>query len=451
MANSVPGSVSAAQVGSYFVGQYYRVLQQQPDFVHQFYKDESTMTRVDGDACENASELLEIHTLITSLNFTEIEIKTINSLESLNGGVLVMVSGSVKAKHVSGRRKFMQTFFLAPQEKGYFVLNDIFQFVEEESIHHHLESVISENKVDSQINASPLPELPVSSYGLEEEATEYVNSAHIDEEDDTVDKYSLPDQQHQQEGDEPVPEIVVEETPVEEEFSAAHQHMNAEAEPLPAPVEEPIAEPPKQTYASILRAARGKPAPPVSNQTSYYQSTPTPPQPASDWQYTPATTPQQSNYASQYVPLTGGESAEEGSTLEEEGESRSVYVRNLPTTIESADIEQEFKNFGRIKPDGVFVRNRKEIGICYAFVEFEDTIGVQNAIKASPILLGGREVHIEERRASGSTSRGGGGGRRGRGRGSYQADAARGGRVGGRNLGGDYSRARGNGFHRGSR
>lgn len=92
----------------------------------------------------------------------------------------------------------------------------------------------------------------VSSYGLEEEATEYVNSAHIDEEDDTVDKYSLPDQQHQQEGDESVPEIVVEETPVEEEFSATHQHMNAEAEPLPAPVEEPTAEPPKQTYASIV-------------------------------------------------------------------------------------------------------------------------------------------------------------------------------------------------------
>lgn len=31
-------------------------------------------------------------------------------------------------------------------------------------------------------------------------------------------------------------------------------------------------------------------------------------------------------------------------------------------------------------------------------------------LQASPILLGGREVHIEERRASGSTSRGGGGG-----------------------------------------
>lgn len=77
-----------------------------------------------------------------------------------------------------------------------------------------------------------------------------------------------------------------------------------------------------------LRAARGKPAPPVSNQTSYYQSTPTPPPPASDWSYTPATTPQQSNYASQYVPLTGGESAEEGSTLEEEGFYFMSNIRN---------------------------------------------------------------------------------------------------------------------------
>lgn len=29
------------------------------------------------------------------------------------------------------RRKFTQTFFLAPQDKGYFVLNDIFRYVDE--------------------------------------------------------------------------------------------------------------------------------------------------------------------------------------------------------------------------------------------------------------------------------------------------------------------------------
>lgn len=98
------------------------------------------------------------------------------------------------------------------------------------------------------------------------------------------------------------------------------------------------------------------------------------------------------------------------------GEIKSVYVRNLPPTISASEIEEEFKNFGKLKPDGVVIRSRQvysfyllllvfihtcsyktvgikvyskipycmdvqEFGICYAFVEFEDTAGVQNAIK----------------------------------------------------------------------
>jgi hypothetical protein len=46
------------------------------------------------------------------------------------GGVLVMVSGSLSTKS-TGKRNFTQTFFLAPQEKGYFVLNDIFRYLDE--------------------------------------------------------------------------------------------------------------------------------------------------------------------------------------------------------------------------------------------------------------------------------------------------------------------------------
>ncbi|KAL7187363.1 hypothetical protein ACSBR1_037434 [Camellia fascicularis] len=38
------------QVGTYFVGQYYQVLQQQPDFVHQFYSEANTMLRIDGNS-----------------------------------------------------------------------------------------------------------------------------------------------------------------------------------------------------------------------------------------------------------------------------------------------------------------------------------------------------------------------------------------------------------------
>lgn len=92
-------------------------------------------------------------------------------------------------------------------------------------------------------------------------------------------------------------------------------------------------------------------------------------------------------------------------------EIKSVYVRNLPLIVSASEIEEEFKKFGKLKPDAVAIRNRKvdsfsfphvvslqfwlrrkltcdlclidvqEIGVCYAFVEFEDITGVQNAIK----------------------------------------------------------------------
>ncbi|KAL0392669.1 UNVERIFIED_CONTAM: Nuclear transport factor 2 [Sesamum radiatum] len=134
MATAFPLPVTAAQVGTYFVGQYYQMLQNQPDFIHQFYSDASTMLRIDGNTRETATAMLQIHQLVMSLNYTGIEIKTAHSLESWNGGVLVMVSGSVHAKDFNGRKKFIETFFLAPQEKGYFVLNDIFHYVDEEQI-----------------------------------------------------------------------------------------------------------------------------------------------------------------------------------------------------------------------------------------------------------------------------------------------------------------------------
>lgn len=95
------------------------------------------------------------------MNLTAIEVKTINSLESWNEGIVVMVSGLVKTKDFSSKRKFVQTFFLAPQEKGYFVLNDIFQFFEEEPIFQQPACTMTEDKVKMQLNAaSSLSEPP---------------------------------------------------------------------------------------------------------------------------------------------------------------------------------------------------------------------------------------------------------------------------------------------------
>lgn len=61
------------------------------------------------------------------------EIETADAQESHERGVIVLVTG-----HLTGndnvRKKFSQTFFLAPQDKGYFVLNDIFRFLEEKDL-----------------------------------------------------------------------------------------------------------------------------------------------------------------------------------------------------------------------------------------------------------------------------------------------------------------------------
>ncbi|CAN0897671.1 Nuclear transport factor 2 [Linum grandiflorum] len=247
MAAPYPGTVSAIQVGSYFVAQYYQVLQQTPDRVHQFYSDSSTMIRVDGDVSETATTMLHIHNIIMSLNFAAIEIKTINSIESWNGGVLVMVSGSVKTKDFSGRKKFVHTFFLAPQETGYFVLNDIFQFIDTEVVYQQQPtSTASENIYQQHAAPSVNDHMPVSDYGFEEEARDYVNSVHID--DTPVDKYSLPEHQHQQEFES---DIAVQET-FTEEVPSFEGAVDVVHEPLTSAVEEPIEEPSKKTWASIV-------------------------------------------------------------------------------------------------------------------------------------------------------------------------------------------------------
>ncbi|KAL6343001.1 hypothetical protein AAG906_017021 [Vitis piasezkii] len=411
MATPFPFHVTAAQVGAYFVGQYYQVLQQQPDFVHQFYSDASTVLRVDGNTRETASAMLQIHTLIMSLNYTGIEIKTAHSLESWNGGVLVVVSGSVQIKDFSGRRKFVQTFFLAPQEKGFFVLNDILHFIDEDLIQQHPAALLAQSSLDSRLNASNTIPEPVSNYmlGGEIQAREFVAPVNAME-NGPVDRYSFPEQRLQQVTE---TENIPEDNSGEDSNGSLQNVMNTLQDLPPAPVDEPVGEPQKHTYASILRVAKGQSVPSVSPQSYNNKSMP----PASEWHHLPQPSNEQSVASSVMFEKPASEVAEEVSGVEDEGEIKSVYVRNLPSTVSASEIAKEFKNFGRLKPDGVVIRNRKDnIGVCYAFVEYEDISGVQNAIKASTVQIAGRQVHIEERRAnSNNLSRGG---RRGRGRGA---------------------------------
>ncbi|KAL4632041.1 hypothetical protein ACB092_04G023500 [Castanea dentata] len=69
--------------------------------------------------------------LLYSLHYGELsaQILTVDAQNSFNEGVLILVTGYLTGKD-SLRHKFTQSFFLAPQDKGYFVLNDAFRYVD---------------------------------------------------------------------------------------------------------------------------------------------------------------------------------------------------------------------------------------------------------------------------------------------------------------------------------
>ena len=71
-----------------------------------------------------------IEAKINSLGFKDCgaSIDYIDCQQSLSDGVMVMVTGSLSNAGQSPRR-FSQSFFLAPQPNGYYVLNDIFRYL----------------------------------------------------------------------------------------------------------------------------------------------------------------------------------------------------------------------------------------------------------------------------------------------------------------------------------
>lgn len=64
--------------------QYYQVLQQQPDYVHQFYTDASSIVRVDGDSSESASALVVRFSLLLSFFFCLVGILDFNYVSRSN-------------------------------------------------------------------------------------------------------------------------------------------------------------------------------------------------------------------------------------------------------------------------------------------------------------------------------------------------------------------------------
>jgi len=393
---------AANVVGNAFVSQYYNVLHQSPKVVHRFYTDASHLTRAEAGPDGVVDTVVtqdEIHNKVMSVDYSDFkaEIKTVDSQESLMGGVLVMVNGSLSSES-TGKRNFTQSFFLAPQEKGYFVLNDIFRYLDEPPL------------VSKPALSLPngLPEPPITPYAsepafdgyvvVEMESREATLSPTAEVEARVEEKVDLSEQLDALEVDEEdLPEDPAQvEIPLPNSEEPASLPVQTAPSTASLPAEDDSTssgEKPKVSYASILRLRNeGGPAPPTSHVVP--KATQAPPK-VSAVSVHPI--------SSSSAPAAGDahNTVDENAPPEAEADVHSVYIKNLPTNITPAEVEEEFVRFGPIKPGGVNVRSQK-LGVCYAFVEFENTSSAQSAIEASPVSIGGRPAYVEEKRTTGS-------------------------------------------------
>lgn len=434
--SEAPSTTPSVQVvGNAFVEQYYHILHHSPDMVHKFYQESSFISRPDEDGVMiTVTTMKGINEKICSLDYTayKAEIKTADTQESYKDGVIVLVTGCLIKKEDNQRKKFIQSFFLAPQDKGYFVFNDVFRYVDEiksldDNNNNHL--VLVEGIDDNQ--TLPLIQDPPSQALDKEEVENIVEETQTQSQSQSQDVLEIENNEIQSQSQSQIhpPPII------EESISSII----------------PVEDAPKMSYASILSSQmkrnNNKPYVPSNNNNNNNTLRATPTKIENKIVADVAQGHPHSPEVSTPPPPVASSSISSPRS-HDEGDGYSVYVRNLPLNATVSQLEIEFNKFGPIKPGGIQVRSNKQLGFCFGFIEFQDFNSMQNAIQNSPVVIGDREAVVEIKRTT--TRVGAGRGRFPAGRGGFRGDSFRGRGGGSFNGGGgrgygrsDYGGGRG--------
>ncbi|KAJ4707295.1 ras GTPase-activating protein-binding protein 2-like [Melia azedarach] len=363
---------SAQVVGNAFVEQYYHILHNSPELVYRFYQDSSVLSRPDSNGVMTSVTTMDgINQKILSLDFKnyKAEIKTADAQNSHKEGVTVLVTGCLTGKD-NLRRKFAQSFFLAPQDNGYFVLNDVFRYVEDAEV---LEKY-PVNNIDDVPAAPSIPDPELTR--IPDPPAPDPATSHMEEDQNISETDYKPSDHERQLGNDKEAVVDSQSHAIENEASVTVESASSSAEDAP-----------KKSYASIVKVAKG------SGPTQVYVPT----------NIVKANAKKPEDHLIKSVkPSSSGTSATvstndpESSNAHEEVEGHSIYIRNLPVNMTAAALEMEFKKFGPIKEGGTQVRHNK--GYCFGFVEFQSSSSINGAIEASPITIGGQEAVVEKKK-----------------------------------------------------
>ncbi|KAL9061486.1 MAG: hypothetical protein Q9162_000017 [Coniocarpon cinnabarinum] len=482
--------LSKDEVGWYFVEQYYTTMSKSPEKLYLFYNKRSQF--VSGSETERLDVCVgqkAINDRIKDLNIQDCKVRVTNvDAQGSGQNIVIQVIGEMSTKK-QPQRKFTQTFVLAEQTNGYFVLNDIFRYIVDDDEEIEGEEV---NRTANEVSTGY--QEPIHSVAPDAEPHTLTNSQDPTErehEAQLVDQGlhdSTPESQLAAapesppagavNGDgAPVPEKVqpAEDTaaaatvadgevgadtnPTQDEAIATEEIKQPEKPPAPEPT--PAASPPKQrpapvvpkTWATMAAAANRSnaplaapsqsPAPPAQapNKTTPQVAQPPPAAPAA-----PSVAPSVAQDSEQ--PATPVSSGSEWQTAARDHgkkqprpqsgaptvppDNSRAYMKNIGENITTDMIRTELSQYGELTYCDI---NRQKQ--C-AFADFATPAAYQAAVGANPHEIGGERVIVEERRIrpqsfGGFGQRGGGIGPRGRG--NFPKDGGRG-NFAGRGRGG---------------
>ncbi|PVF92790.1 hypothetical protein CPB86DRAFT_790818 [Serendipita vermifera] len=153
---------TVTQVAWQFVVQYYNYMHDKPDQLHRFYTKNSHFLHGDeGEETSICQGQANIHKKIVEIGFKDCKvfIHSVDAHASANNGILVHVIGEISNNNEPWR-KFVQAFFLAEQQNGYFVLNANFRYLKEESFSDDEEEGQDTQDIDGTIVNAPLGQEP---------------------------------------------------------------------------------------------------------------------------------------------------------------------------------------------------------------------------------------------------------------------------------------------------
>jgi len=339
-----------------------------PRYLHRFYDQASVQNIVEvtenGNVHEeSATNQREIHDVILRL-FGEAKARVDHVLSqfSQNGAVMIQVAGTLFRR---GRpdSSFVQSFFLAVQERGFFVLNDLLRISPTFSSGSGQIPPREQNTMRNA-EAVPQPRTPRdgASFGTPVGRSALPNAAPVGS--------SVPDPEQ-------INQILAE----TKQVLSATVPNQAQDNGIPN----------QQTYSDLLRRNPSAHGTPVVQSPHGAQRSPFQPEMMSPGREPRAQSPM-SGAASGFL-LNPRRRPANGS-LPSLQRNCSIFVRDVPSNIEEKNLREIFEQFGAVA--SVMIRTGKR-ETRFAFIDFADTSSMEKALTAE-VYVSGKRLLIEEKK-----------------------------------------------------